>query len=133
MARALTTPSQVSQTRLAGVSLQTLASSEARRYFSGDRRFSAAVEEDLDAALDNILGDAFKEAKNPVDMQPGTHMKHSRPIPENLVEEVRPQKISSSLIMFERFVEYGMKLTSRHCPFSGGSGGSQRSQVSLYE
>lgn len=48
---------------------------------------AAAVEEDLDAALDDILGGAFAEASNPVDVEPGTHMKGSRPMPPALVEQ----------------------------------------------
>ena len=43
---------------------------------------SVAVEEDLDAALDSLLGDAFKEAGEE------SHMEDSHPIPKNLLEEV---------------------------------------------
>ena len=41
-----------------------------------------AIEEDLDAALDSLLGDAFKDASEP------SHMEDSHPIPRNLLEEV---------------------------------------------
>jgi len=51
------------------------------------RLFSSTVEENLDAALEDILGDALLEAENPPDMQPGNHMKGSRPMPKNLIEE----------------------------------------------
>jgi len=47
----------------------------------------SSVDEDLDAALDDILGEAFKEAENPIDMEPGNHIEGSRPIPRTLVEE----------------------------------------------
>jgi len=106
-----------------------LASAEARRFFSDTSRSSAAVEEDLDAALDDILGDAFKEAKDPIDMQPGTHMKHSRPISKNLVEEVRrPLSSCSKAHLFDA------KLTCVHLfSFSGGSCRLQKSQISLYK
>ena len=48
----------------------------------------ASVDEDLDAALDSLLGDAFDEAEDPRDLQVEEHMKDSHPIPRNLVEEV---------------------------------------------
>lgn len=50
----------------------------------------ATVEEDLDAALDDILGDAFKEARD-YGVQPGTHIEGSKPMPKTLVEEVSNQ------------------------------------------
>jgi hypothetical protein len=49
----------------------------------------ATVEEELDAALDGILGDAFKEAEGGV--APGTHMEGSKPMPKTLVEVVSNQ------------------------------------------
>jgi hypothetical protein len=50
---------------------------------------TTSVEEDLDAALDDILGEALMEAENPIGVMPGTHMKNSRPMPRPLVEQVR--------------------------------------------
>jgi hypothetical protein len=50
----------------------------------------ATVEEDLDAALDDILGDAFKQARD-YGVQPGTHIEGSKPMPKTLVEEVSDQ------------------------------------------
>lgn len=59
---------------------------------SQQRRLSALgvtqVEEDLDAALDNLLGDAFLEAGDPRDLETEAHMKDSHPIPAALVEQV---------------------------------------------
>ena len=55
--------------------------------FSSVTEIGASVEEDLDVALNDILGDTFAEAQsNGVDT--GTHMKGSHPIPKALVEEV---------------------------------------------
>ena len=51
------------------------------RQFSSAR--DVAVEEDLDAALDNLLGDAVKEGKDSEH-----HMKDSKPVPPTLVETV---------------------------------------------
>lgn len=57
----------------------------------------ASVEEDLDAALDDILGDTFDETEssNGVaeqaangNVEPGTHIEGSKPIPKTLVEKV---------------------------------------------
>jgi hypothetical protein len=42
----------------------------------------AVIEEDLDAALDSLLGDAFKEAGDE------SHIRGSHPLPKNLLEEV---------------------------------------------
>lgn len=81
-------------------------------------RFSTStVEEDLDAALDDILGgaddalddilgEAFLEAENPADMEPGTHMKGSHPMPEALVAKVRLLGLAAFIVIFfceERF------------------------------
>jgi hypothetical protein len=49
----------------------------------------ATVEEELDAALDGILADAFKDAGGGV--APGTHMEGSKPMPKTLVEVVSNQ------------------------------------------
>jgi hypothetical protein len=74
----------------------------------------AAVEEDLDAALDSLLGDAFKEAgedsqASSVIEETGeeSHIKDSHPIPKNLVEEV-----SSDLIRTEISFRFDQSLTS---------------------
>jgi hypothetical protein len=48
-------------------------------------RSSAAVEEDLDAALEDILGEALKEAEEPHMNQNG-HMRDSKPMPRRLIE-----------------------------------------------
>ena len=51
-------------------------------------------EQDLDAALDDILGEALMDAENPLGLTPGTHMENSRPMPPTLVEtEVRAAHI----------------------------------------
>lgn len=67
----------------------------------------ATVEEDLDAALDDILGDALMEAENPVGVTPGTHMENSRPMPPTLVEtEVRVVVVSIHLLIVVSFSSY---------------------------
>lgn len=48
----------------------------------------AQVDEDLDAALDSLLGSAKDEAEDPRDLESEAHMKDSHPIPPNLLEEV---------------------------------------------
>ena len=48
------------------------------------------VEEELDAALDGILGEALKDAGGGV--APGTHMEGSKPMPKTLVEVVCNRK-----------------------------------------
>lgn len=54
-------------------------------------RAEATVEEDLDAALDDILGDTIEEVESSngiaVDAT-GTHIEGSHPIPKALVEKV---------------------------------------------
>lgn len=65
---------------------------------------STTVEEDLDAALDDILGDALMEAENPVGVTPGTHMENSRPMPPTLVEtEVRVSFIHSHSFLLSSY------------------------------
>lgn len=49
---------------------------------------STTVEDDLDAALDNLLDDALYEAENPI-QQGKNHIQGSRPMPPTLVEKVR--------------------------------------------
>lgn len=51
----------------------------------------ARVDEDLDTALDTLLGSAFDEAEGPRDLENEQHMKDSHPVPKNLVEEVSHQ------------------------------------------
>jgi len=52
-------------------------------------RASSPVGKDLDAALDDILGEAFLEAESPpVTVQSGNHIKGSHPIAENLFAKV---------------------------------------------
>jgi hypothetical protein len=58
---------------------------------------STAIEEDLDAALDDILGDAIQEAEYPAGMQTGSHLPETHSIPQNLVEEVRYSTAATSL------------------------------------
>jgi hypothetical protein len=73
VARAFTTNSHASllrstrTSRLPGAApaFATTATSASRLY-SSTSRVAANVEEDLDAALDNILGDAVQEADEPV-------------------------------------------------------------------
>lgn len=59
-------------------------------------RAEVSVEEDLDAALDDIIGDTFADVErngaaaveaNGI-VEPGTHIKGSKPIPKSLVEKV---------------------------------------------
>mmetsp|Transcript_21545 Transcript_21545/g.30003 ORF Transcript_21545/g.30003 Transcript_21545/m.30003 type:complete len:852 (+) Transcript_21545:217-2772(+) len=57
-------------------------------------RAATPVDEDLDKALDDILGDALFEASNPADMEPGNHIKGSHPMPENLVAQDDPVDFS---------------------------------------
>lgn len=75
---------QAFTTRASGVA--TRAQLANNHYQFVPRQFSSArgvaVEEDLDAALDNLLGDAIKDAEG------GEHMKDSRPVPPALVETV---------------------------------------------
>ena len=47
---------------------------------------AASVEEDLDAALDTILGDAFLAADDPIDIK--DEMNDSPPVSKELIEEV---------------------------------------------
>jgi hypothetical protein len=54
------------------------------RFLSSARDVAQVDVEDLDAALDNLLGDAFEEAE----VREEAHIKDSHPIPKNLVEEV---------------------------------------------
>jgi hypothetical protein len=49
---------------------------------------AASVEEDLDAALDTILGDAFLAADAPKDLENEADMNDSHPVPEEVIEEV---------------------------------------------
>lgn len=56
------------------------------RLATASRTFSSSVQatevdEDLDAALDGLLGETFSEIE-------GTHMEDSKPIPDALVETV---------------------------------------------
>ena len=55
------------------------------RYGLSSFTTQATVEEDLDAALDDILGGAFKESNG---VEPGTHIEGSHPMPKTLVEQV---------------------------------------------
>lgn len=48
---------------------------------------AASVEEDLDAALDTILGDAFMMTDDPVDMEKA-EVNDSPPVPKQSIEEV---------------------------------------------
>jgi hypothetical protein len=54
---------------------------------------AASVEEDLDAALDNILGDAFSVVEDPRDLEndddeAASILKDSLPVPEEVIQEV---------------------------------------------
>jgi hypothetical protein len=72
VARAFTTNSQssvlrsVRTSRLPGAPAFATTFAPASRLYSSTSRVAANVEEDLDAALDNILGDALQEAEEPV-------------------------------------------------------------------
>jgi hypothetical protein len=61
------------------------SSSTQQRFLS-----SSTVEEDLDAALDNILGDVTKQEK--------VHMNGSKPMPKALVEQVRTSNVMLKLL-----------------------------------
>ena len=70
----------------------------------------ARVDEDLDAALDTLLGSAFDEAEDPRDLKNEEHMKDSRPIPKNLVEEVSYRAFHFSLILKKKnFIKFGWR------------------------
>lgn len=75
----------------------SIKGNERRQKFRSLTQSSASVEEDLDAALDDILGSAFAEAESgrpdtydEVDERGVEHIKGSHPIPEALVEEEDP-------------------------------------------
>jgi hypothetical protein len=94
VARAFTTNSHASQLlstrtcRLAGSPAFATTISPARRLYMSTSRVAADVEEDLDAALDDILGEAMLEAEEPLNMSKGVHMEDSRPMPKKLMEKV---------------------------------------------
>lgn len=56
------------------------------RPFSSARGVAAEVDEDLDSALDSLLGDAIKGVEEKESNEP--HMKDSKPVPSKLVETV---------------------------------------------
>lgn len=71
---------------------RTLATANSNVGGAGVPRFlstnGVSVEEDLDAALDNILGDAFSAADEATDLANGADMNGSTPAPKELLEEV---------------------------------------------
>ena len=62
-------------------------------------RAEASVEEDLDTALDDILGKKFEPKSNGVEksngVDTGTHIEGSHPIPKTLVEKVRNVQLNN--------------------------------------
>jgi hypothetical protein len=72
-------------------------------------RAEATVEEDLDAALDDILGDTIEEVESSssngiaIDAT-GTHIEGSHPIPKALVEKVRT--LSYYMMLFDRSIQF---------------------------
>jgi ATP-dependent RNA helicase DDX21 len=71
----------------------------------------APVEEDLDTALDSLLGDAFIEAEDPLDLENEAHMKDSQPVPKKLVEEMDPINFNDPKFLSTsnpRWVEAGL-------------------------
>jgi hypothetical protein len=70
------------------------AGSHVRQHRFLSVRGVARVEEDLDAALDDLLGDAFKDTEEPLDLEKPkeneAHMKDSHPVPAPLGETVSP-------------------------------------------
>jgi hypothetical protein len=55
------------------------------------------TDNELDSALDDILGEALAEAENPAAMEGEGHIEGSHPFPKELVEEVR------SIFVLEQF------------------------------
>jgi hypothetical protein len=75
---------QAFTTRSSAVAARSfLATNNNLRQFSS--RGAAEVAEDLDAALDDLLGNAFKSENPPA---PENHMKDSKPVPPKLVDTV---------------------------------------------
>lgn len=64
----------------------TASSNHIHRQFSSARGVAAEVDEDLDSALDSLLGDAIKSVEGRESREP--HMKDSKPVPPKLVETV---------------------------------------------
>jgi hypothetical protein len=68
----------------------------------------ARVDEDLDAALDNLLGSAFDEAEDPVDLNDETrvkdeaHTKDSQPISNTLVEKVSDRPLCGPILIVKK-------------------------------
>jgi len=68
----------------------------------------AQVDEDLDAALDNLLGDALKDGKG---KEKDTRLKDTKPIPPKLVETVDPTNFNDPKFLSTsnpRWVEAGL-------------------------
>lgn len=75
---------QAFTTRSSAVAARSfLATNNNHRQFSS--RGATEVAEDLDAALDDLLGNAFKSEYPPA---PENHMKDSKPVPPKLVDTV---------------------------------------------
>jgi hypothetical protein len=95
-----------------GAKVLIASAQQQNRWLSSSSRNSMAVDEDLDSALDSILGEAFEEAEG--GREPGTHIEGSRPIPKTLVEEVCMFVACISSLL-------SMRITlKRHSPFPLG-------------
>ena len=69
-----------------GRSVVLATNNHIQRHFSSERRVATEVDEDLDSALDSLLGDAIKggaEAESQAN-----HMEDSKPVPPKLTETV---------------------------------------------
>jgi hypothetical protein len=95
VARAFTTNSHASHLlstrtcRLPGApAFATTTTSPASRLYTSTSHVAANVEEDLDAALDDILGEALQEAEEPLDTSKGGHIEGAKPMPAAVVELV---------------------------------------------
>lgn len=54
-----------------------------------NRAMSTAIDEELDSALNDLLGEALKEAEEPAAQAGSGHIEGSHPFPKELVETVR--------------------------------------------
>lgn len=87
----------------------TASSNHIHRQFSSARGVAAEVDEDLDSALDSLLGDAIKSVEGRESREP--HMKDSKPVPPKLVETVDPTDFNNPKFLSTsnpRWVEAGL-------------------------
>jgi ATP-dependent RNA helicase DDX21 len=98
-------PNAASAIRATGFVIPTSTSTPFARMLAT----KATVEEDLDAALDDVLAGAYTEAKTPAGVEPVNHMKNSHPMPSPLVEQdidyKDPELLSTSN---PRWIEAGL-------------------------